>query len=91
MSAMWLLQRRRVEQPAVDPLGGWLVIALDSRAAIAVSPSASPGLARVGGQDWRVFLGLAGARFGDDRRAQRFAATGAAGRLADPTATGAPS
>ena len=91
MSAMWLLQWRRVEQSAVDPLGGWLVFALDGRAGIAASPSASPGLARVGGQVWRVFLGMAGARSGDDRRAQRFAATGAGRRLADPTATGGPS
>ncbi len=90
MSAMWLLQWRRAEQPAVDPSGGWLVIAADSRAGIAVSPRVSLGLARVGGQVWRVVRGL-GARFGDDRRAQRFAATAAARGLADPTAAGAPS
>lgn len=62
MSAMWLLQRRRVEQPAVDPSGGWLVIALDSRAAIAASPNVSPGLARVGGQVWRVVPGRGAVR-----------------------------
>jgi hypothetical protein len=54
VSAMWLLQRRRVEQPAVDPSGGWLVIALDGRAGLAVSPSVSPGSAPVGGQVWLV-------------------------------------
>jgi hypothetical protein len=53
MSAMWLLQRRRVEQLAAGPARGRLLIALNGHAGIAVPPSLTPGLAPVGGQAMR--------------------------------------
>jgi hypothetical protein len=107
MSVMWLLQCRRVEQPAVDSSHGWLVIALDGPAGIAVSPGLTLGSAPVGGQVSRLVSDLPWARSGDERPAQRVPATAAARRrrrrslrpaapavargLATPMAAGAPS
>jgi hypothetical protein len=47
MSAMWLLQRRRVEQPAAGPARDPLLMVLNGQAGIAVPPSLTAVLALV--------------------------------------------
>jgi hypothetical protein len=54
MSAMWLLQRRRVEQPAADPARDPLLMVLNGQAGIGVPPSLAPGLAPVAVQGMRL-------------------------------------
>jgi hypothetical protein len=44
MSAMWVLQRRKVERPPADSSRGPLVIALNGQAGIIVTPGLALGL-----------------------------------------------
>jgi hypothetical protein len=78
MSAMWLLRRRRLGQPAADPSRGRLVIALNGQAGIIVAPSLALALAPVVGRVMRPVPEPPWARSGDALRAHPLPATATA-------------